>query len=394
MASHPTNDSMSTVPAVPIADQPCGANGVQLSMRADGSAPTTATTITAVRRPTNPSWTAPEACPPPVVSATTASNSTAARATVTRRPPPTSCATYARADQADDRSAEHGPDEEARGDGTFGARTERRPGETGRPGPARVAAAERAEHHREQAGDAQQTQPGHDRRRTGDLGGQAGHQQHAGSEEGADVEGDGSGRGQLAHTCKRAENGDERDAECAALEGPSAQRSTTIDRLCFSACRTAGFDKTDRAILTILQREGRMPNVELAERVALSPSSCLRRTKALEAAGLIAGYRAELDRQRLGLGLTVFISLRVQQHSRVTSRVIEDALTAIPAVVACYVVSGEADFLVEAVVPDLGAYESLLLDKVLAIDAVSDARSTFAIRTVLGRGALPVDSVR
>jgi Lrp/AsnC family transcriptional regulator, leucine-responsive regulatory protein len=156
----------------------------------------------------------------------------------------------------------------------------------------------------------------------------------------------------------------------------------------------AGFDKTDRAILTILQREGRMPNVELAERVALSPSSCLRRTKALEAAGLIAGYRAELDRQRLGLGLTVFISLRVQQHSRDTSRAIEDALTAIPAVVACYVVSGEADFLVEAVVPDLGAYESLLLDKVLAIDAVSDARSTFAIRTVLGRGALPVDSVR
>lgn len=156
----------------------------------------------------------------------------------------------------------------------------------------------------------------------------------------------------------------------------------------------AGFDKTDRAILTILQREGRIPNVELADRVALSPSSCLRRTKALEAAGLIAGYRAELDRQRLGLGLTVFISLRVQQHSRATSRTIEDALTAIPAVVACYVVSGEADFLVEAVVPDLGAYESLLLDKVLAIDAVSDARSTFAIRTVLGRGALPVDSVR
>jgi Lrp/AsnC family transcriptional regulator, leucine-responsive regulatory protein len=155
-----------------------------------------------------------------------------------------------------------------------------------------------------------------------------------------------------------------------------------------------GFDKTDRAILTILQQEGRIPNVELAERVALSPSSCLRRTKALEAAGLIAGYRAELDRKRLGLGLTVFISLRVRQHSRITSRGIEEALTAIPAVVACYVVSGEADFLVEAVVPDLGAYELLLLDQVLAIEAVSDARSTFAIRTVLGRGALPVDSVR
>jgi len=155
-----------------------------------------------------------------------------------------------------------------------------------------------------------------------------------------------------------------------------------------------GFDKTDRAILTILQREGRLANVELAERVSLSPSSCLRRTKALEAAGLIAGYRADLDRQRLGLGLTVFISLGVDQHSRATSRVVEDSLTDIPAVVACHVISGQADFLVEAVVPDLAAYESLLLDHVLAIDAVVDARSTFAIRTVLSRGPLPVDTVR
>jgi Lrp/AsnC family leucine-responsive transcriptional regulator len=150
------------------------------------------------------------------------------------------------------------------------------------------------------------------------------------------------------------------------------------------------FDKTDRAILTELQRHGRMANVDLAEKVRLSPSACLRRTKALEEAGLIAGYRAELDRTRMGLGLTVFISLKVDQHSRETSRVIEDALTAIPAVVACHVVSGEADFLVEAVVPDLGAYEELLLDQILAIGPVTDARSTFAIRTVLSRGPLPL----
>lgn len=149
-------------------------------------------------------------------------------------------------------------------------------------------------------------------------------------------------------------------------------------------------DKADRAILERLQRDGRMANVELAEAVALSPSSCLRRTKALESDGLITGYRAELDRAKLGLGLTVFIALKVEQHSRATSRHIEASLTAIPAVVACYVVSGEADFLVEAVVPDLGAYEELLLDQVLAIGPVVDARSTFAIRTVLSRGPLPL----
>lgn len=150
------------------------------------------------------------------------------------------------------------------------------------------------------------------------------------------------------------------------------------------------FDRTDRAILTELQGHGRTANVDLAEKVRLSPSACLRRTKALEEAGLITGYRAELDRTGVGLGLTVFISLKVEQHSRATSRLIEDALTAIPAVVACYVVSGEADFLVEAVVPDLGTYEELLLDQVLAIGPVTDARSTFAIRTVLSRGPLPL----
>ncbi len=153
------------------------------------------------------------------------------------------------------------------------------------------------------------------------------------------------------------------------------------------------FDRTDRAILAELQRNGRIANVDLAEKVSLSPSSCLRRTKALEASGVISGYRAELDRDRAGLGLTVFVSLRVNQHSRETSIRILDAITAIPAVVACYVVSGEADVLVEAVVPGLHDYESLLLDQLLAIDMVTDARSTFAIRTVLSRGPLPVSQI-
>ncbi|GAB2584078.1 Lrp/AsnC family transcriptional regulator [Streptomyces capparidis] len=151
------------------------------------------------------------------------------------------------------------------------------------------------------------------------------------------------------------------------------------------------YDRIDRAILEHLQRNGRTPNVDLAEAVRLSPSSCLRRTRALEADGLITGYRAELDRDRLGLGLTVFIALKVDQHSRETSRLIENALTSIPAVVACYLASGEADILVEAVVPDLATYERVLLDEILAIGPVRDARSTFAIRTALGRGPLPLN---
>ena len=154
------------------------------------------------------------------------------------------------------------------------------------------------------------------------------------------------------------------------------------------------FDSTDLAILERLQRDGRMANVDLAEEISLSPSSCLRRTKALEARGVIAGYRAELDRAELGLGLTVFIELTVERHSRATSREIEEGLTAIPYVVAVHLVSGGADFLVEAVVPSLAVYEEVLLDRVLAIEPVTAARSIIALRTFLSRGPLPLDHLR
>lgn len=149
-------------------------------------------------------------------------------------------------------------------------------------------------------------------------------------------------------------------------------------------------DRVDRAIVATLQRDGRIANVDLADEVGLSPSACLRRVKALEASGIIAGYHAEVNRARAGLGLTVFIGLRVQRHSRETSSQVEQAVLAIPEVVACYVVSGDDDFLVEAAVPDLASYEQVLLDQILAIGPVNEARSVFAIRTVLSRGPLPL----
>ena len=153
-------------------------------------------------------------------------------------------------------------------------------------------------------------------------------------------------------------------------------------------------DRVDRAIVTRLQADGRIANVDLADAVSLSPSACLRRVKALESSGLISGYRAEEDRVRAGLGLTVFVGLRVQEHSREASRQVEQALTAIPAVVACYVISGSVDFLVEVATSDLAGYERVLLDRIQAIPSVLDAHSTFAIRTVLSRGPVPLDHWR
>src|ERR1700741_1189937 len=153
-------------------------------------------------------------------------------------------------------------------------------------------------------------------------------------------------------------------------------------------------DKVDRAIVAHLQRDGRIANVDLADAVGLSPSACLRRVKALEADGIIAGYRAEVSRPKAGLGLTVFVGLKVDGHPRETSPQVEGALLALPPVGACYRVSGGDNFLSEAALPDRAGYEKLLLDQVLAIPAVTEARSTFAIRTVLSRGPLPLEHWR
>src|SRR5689334_24652755 len=99
-------------------------------------------------------------------------------------------------------------------------------------------------------------------------------------------------------------------------------------------------DRTDRTILSTLQRDGRIANVDLAEAVSLSPSACLRRVKALVASGIIEGYRAEISRTRAGLGLTAFIGLKGEVHSRLTSLDVERAVIAMPAVVACYGCTG------------------------------------------------------
>jgi Lrp/AsnC family leucine-responsive transcriptional regulator len=151
-------------------------------------------------------------------------------------------------------------------------------------------------------------------------------------------------------------------------------------------------DRIDRAIVSRLQVDGRLPNVDLAEAVSLSPSACLRRVKTLESSGIIAGYRAEVDRVRAGLGLTVFVEIKVEgRHSQDTAARLEAALTVIPAVVACYLISGTADFFVEVVAPDLAGYEQILLGQILAIPEVTIAQSTFAIRTILNQGPVPLD---
>ena len=149
-------------------------------------------------------------------------------------------------------------------------------------------------------------------------------------------------------------------------------------------------DSNDRKILAALQEDGRLSNVELAEKVGLSASPCLRRVKRLEADGIVAGYRAMLDRQKLGLGLTVFIGVKVGPHEHVEEAAFSNAAAALDEVISCHLVSGEFDFLLQVVVPDLAAYEKFLIGTLLKLPGVRDIRSNFAIRTVKQQAPLPL----
>jgi len=149
-------------------------------------------------------------------------------------------------------------------------------------------------------------------------------------------------------------------------------------------------DAIDRLILGALQADGRLTNVELAERVGLSPSPCLRRVKRLEREGYIGGYRAVLPRSRVGLDLTVFVGVKIEGHADERADAMQEAVAAMPEVVAFHMITGEVDYLLEVVVPDLGHYQRFLLDKLLSLPIIKEVRSTIAIQTLKEGAPLPL----
>jgi Lrp/AsnC family leucine-responsive transcriptional regulator len=153
-------------------------------------------------------------------------------------------------------------------------------------------------------------------------------------------------------------------------------------------------DAFDLKILRALQGDGRLTNNELAERIGLSPSPCLRRVRRLERDGFIRTYRAVLDRESVGLGLTVFLEIKVEKHSRENAQALQEALSSMPEVVACHMVSGTADFMAEIVVPNLKAYERLLTEKLLTLPMIGDIRSNFSLSRVKSDGALPLGHLK
>ena len=150
-------------------------------------------------------------------------------------------------------------------------------------------------------------------------------------------------------------------------------------------------DPADLRILTALQSEGRIANVDLAERVGLSPSPCLRRTKQLEASGTIRGYVALLDRKRLGFGVEAFVQVSLERHQDRYDRAFREAVLSHPEIVGCYVMTGEMDYLLHVLARDLEAYGRFTLDILLKMPGVKDVKSSLALEVVKDSTALPLN---
>lgn len=157
-------------------------------------------------------------------------------------------------------------------------------------------------------------------------------------------------------------------------------------------------DKTDRKILSILQADGRLTNQEVAERVNLSPSPCLRRIKRLEEAGVIRQYVALLAPERIGLGLLAYVNVRLEKHSdapgagglRAPRADFAASVENWPEVVACYAMTGEMDYLLRVHVEDMEHFSHFMMETLLRHPAVLDVKSSFALKRIKDTTALPL----
>ena len=150
-------------------------------------------------------------------------------------------------------------------------------------------------------------------------------------------------------------------------------------------------DKLDRAILAHLQEDGRLSNVELAERVGLSPSPCLRRVRSLEAAGVITGYRVVLDPAKVGCAFQVLVHVTMATGDRkATMEAFEAGVAAIDEVIECRRMFGDPDYLLWVAVADLAAYERLYMGKLVGLPGVARTTSQLTLKTVKPSGQLPV----
>ncbi|AXK73171.1 Lrp/AsnC family transcriptional regulator [Lysobacter sp. TY2-98] len=149
-------------------------------------------------------------------------------------------------------------------------------------------------------------------------------------------------------------------------------------------------DRIDLLLLAALQQEGRLTNAELAERVHLSPSACLRRVQRLERDGVIAGYAAQVDPERLGLGLQAFVRVQLAKHDAASIEAFAAFVQQWDEVVTCHALTGDMDYLLQVAVRDLEHFSRFLLDRLLNQAGVADVNSSFVLRTVKAFRGMPL----
>jgi Lrp/AsnC family leucine-responsive transcriptional regulator len=150
-------------------------------------------------------------------------------------------------------------------------------------------------------------------------------------------------------------------------------------------------DRYDQHILELLQQDGRLNNQDLAERIGLSPSPCLRRVRALEESGLIVGYRALLDAKKLGLSLMALIHISMDRHTPERFSNFEAAVSVLPEVLECLLITGQdADYQLKVLVRDMDHYQALLLNQITRIEGVTGVHSSFVLRRVVSKTAIAV----
>lgn len=149
--------------------------------------------------------------------------------------------------------------------------------------------------------------------------------------------------------------------------------------------------KLDRNILAQLQHNARISNVDLASKVKLSPSACLRRVRALEQQEFVRDYVAMLNPEKLGLGASVFIQVSLERKDEKTLENFEAAIGERSEVMECYLMTGDSDYLLRVVVPDVAAFEHFLIEHLTKIRGIASIKSSFALKQVKYSTALPLD---
>ena len=181
----------------------------------------------------------------------------------------------------------------------------------------------------------------------------------------------------------------ERNALKSAKLGKTPTASTEADD-----SHGAGLDRWDVAILDELQRDARLSNAELASRIGLSAAPTWRRVKWLEAQRIITGYRAEIDRRRIGLGALAFVRVDAERNNAEATRALEDAIRSLPEVLTCHYISGAGTFELQVLCTDLDAYSRWTLDTLFKLPNVKDIHTSFSLGEVKSGGALPLGHLR